>query len=187
MELQIQDLVTSIRKEGVEAAKAEAEKIITKAKEEAKAIIDDAKAQAEKTVEDASKEISVLRQSARVSAEQAKRDAMLSLRKEVQDTYGQLLKKEVSKAVSDEKLLASLISAAVEGQDASALTAEVSKVSDKLKTELSALLKKGLVLKPVRDLEAGFRLVSNDGSGYLDCSDEELSAIVAHFMGDINI
>lgn len=187
MELQIQDLVTSIRKEGVEAAKAESEKIIAKAKEDANAIIADAKAQAEKTVEDASKEISVLRQSARVSAEQAKRDAMLSLKKEVQETYGQLLKKSVSKAVSDEKLLAQLIVAAVEGQDASKYTAEIAKVSDKLNSELSDLLKKGLVLKPVRDLEAGFRLVSNDGSGYLDCSDEELSSIVAHFMGDINI
>jgi V/A-type H+-transporting ATPase subunit E len=112
---------------------------------------------------------------------------MLSLRKEVQDVYGQLLKKEVSKSVSDEKILASLITAAVGGDDASALTAEVAKVSDKLKTELAALLKKGLVLKPVKDLEAGFRLVSNDGSGYLDCSDEELASIVAHFMGDINI
>lgn len=187
MELQIQDLVTSIRKEGVEAAKAESEKIIAKAKEDANAIIADAKAQAEKTVEDASKEISVLRQSARVSAEQAKRDAMLSLKKEVQETYGQLLKKSVSKAVSDEKLLAQLIVAAVDGQDASKFTAEIAKVSDKLNSELSDLLKKGLVLKPVKDLEAGFRLVSNDGSGYLDCSDEELSSIVAHFMGDINI
>ena len=35
MELQIQDLVTSIRKEGVEAASAEAEAIIAEAKKKA--------------------------------------------------------------------------------------------------------------------------------------------------------
>ena len=187
MELQIQDLVTSIRKEGVEAAQKEAEQILAQAKDKAKAIVDEAQARAAKTVEDASKEIGVLRQSAHVSAEQAKRDAMLSLKKEVQDVYGALLKKEVAKTLSAEKELAALIKAAVADQDASKLSVEIKAVSDKLKAELADLIKKGLVLKPVADLEAGFRVVSNDGSGYLDCSDDELSSIVSHFMGDINI
>lgn len=187
MELQIQDLVTSIRKEGVETARKEADRIIAEAKKKAASIEEEAKSQASKTLEDATKEINVLRQSARVSAEQAKRDAMLSLKKEVQEIYGQLLKKEVAKTVSVEKELGALINAAVGDQKANALTAEVAKVTDKLKAELSGLLSKGLVLKPVKDLEAGFRLVSNDGSGYLDCSDEELASIIDHFIGEINI
>ena len=45
MELQIQDLVSSIRKEGVDAANAEAEAIISEAKKKAEAIIADAKAE----------------------------------------------------------------------------------------------------------------------------------------------
>ena len=56
MELQIQDLVTSIRKEGVEAARKEADAIIAQAKERAAAIEEEAKAQAAKTLEDASRE-----------------------------------------------------------------------------------------------------------------------------------
>jgi len=60
-------------------------------------------------------------------------------------------------------------------------------VTDTLKAELAKELGKGLVLKPASDLEAGFRVVSSDGSGYFDCSDEELSAMISHFLGDMNI
>ena len=83
--------------------------------------------------------------------------------------------------------LSKLILAAIEGQDPSSLSVEVSKVSEGLKAQLAAEIKKGLVLKPVTDLDAGFRVVAKDGSGFLDCSDDELASIVAHFMGDINI
>jgi len=187
MELQIQDLVSSIRKEGVEAARAEADKIIAEAKKQADAIVAEAKAAAQKTVDDATKEINILRQSAQVSAQQARRDAMLSLKKDVQDNLGKLLKQDVAKAVSVDAELSKLILAAIEGQDPSSLSVEVAKVSDGLKTQLAAQIKKGLVLKPVADLDAGFRVVAKDGSGFLDCSDDELASIVAHFMGDINI
>ena len=46
MELQIKDLVSSIRKEGVDAANAEAETIISEAKKKAETIVADAKAEA---------------------------------------------------------------------------------------------------------------------------------------------
>ncbi len=187
MELQIQDLVTSIRKEGVEAARVEADQIIAEAKKQADAIVEEAKAAAQKTVEDATKEINILRQSAQVSAQQAKRDAMLSLKKDVQDSLGKLLKQDVAKAVSSDAELAKLILAAMEGQDPASLSVEVAKVSESLKAQLASQMKKGLVLKPVQDLDAGFRVVAKDGTGFLDCSDEELASIVSHFMGDINI
>lgn len=45
MELQIQDLVSSIRKDGIDAANAEAEAIITEAKKKAEAIVADAKSE----------------------------------------------------------------------------------------------------------------------------------------------
>ena len=58
MELQIQDLVSSIRKDGIEAANAEAEAIISEAKKKAETIVADAKAEA-KSVQEASEKRSV--------------------------------------------------------------------------------------------------------------------------------
>ena len=84
MELQIQDLVTSIRKEGVDAANAEADSIIAEARKKADAIISDAKAEAAAAKAGAEKEIGVMKESAAVSAEQAKRDAMRAFKTEVQ-------------------------------------------------------------------------------------------------------
>ena len=59
MELQIQDLVSSIRKDGIDAANAEAEAIIAEAKKKADAIIADAKSEA-KSIQEASSAITAL-------------------------------------------------------------------------------------------------------------------------------
>ena len=83
MELQIQDLVSSIRKDGIDAANAEAEAIIAEAKKKADAIIADAKSEAKSIQEASEKEIGILKESAAISAEQAKRDDMLAFKTEV--------------------------------------------------------------------------------------------------------
>ncbi|MBQ6314890.1 MAG: hypothetical protein IJI11_04730 [Mogibacterium sp.] len=57
MELQIQDLVTSIRKEGVEAANAEAESIVAEAKKKADSMVAGAKAEIQQMKEASEKEI----------------------------------------------------------------------------------------------------------------------------------
>ena len=85
MELQIQDLVSSIRKEGLEAAKAEAESIIAEAKKKAESIVSGAKAEAQQHKDAAEKEIAILKESAEVGAEQAKRDAVLAFKTEIQE------------------------------------------------------------------------------------------------------
>ena len=48
MEIKIEDLVSSIKKDGIDAANAEADKIIADAKAKAEKIIADAKAEQEK-------------------------------------------------------------------------------------------------------------------------------------------
>ena len=95
MELQIQDLVTSIRKEGIDAANTEAESIIAEAKKKAAAIISDAKAEAANAKATAEKEIGIMKESASVSAEQAKRDAVLAFKTEVQTAFENILKNDV--------------------------------------------------------------------------------------------
>ena len=59
MELQIQDLVSSIRKEGIEAANAEAESIIAEAKKKAESILNGAKVEAQQYKDSAEKEIGI--------------------------------------------------------------------------------------------------------------------------------
>ena len=123
MELQIQDLVSSIKKDGIDSANQQAAATLADARKQADAIIADAKSQADKLRADAKAEIGVFKASAQLSAEQAKRDAVLAFRQEIGAELTKLLAQDTHKAL-DDKALAALITAALQGEDASAYAAE---------------------------------------------------------------
>ncbi len=185
MELQIQDLVTSIRKEGVEAANAEAESIIAEAKKKADSIVANAKAEAQQVRDASEKEIAILKESAAVSAEQAKRDAVLAFKTEIQGEFEKILAAGVGKELSG-GALGKLIRAAVAGENVADLAAEVSEVSDALKTELAAEIKNGLEIRPSKGVQSGFRLAAKDGSGYFDCSDEGIMEMLMPYFRNLD-
>ena len=185
MELQIQDLVSSIRKDGIDAANAEAEAIISEAKKKAEMIIADAKAEAKNIQETSEKEISILKESAALSAEQAKRDAMLAFKNEVQTEFEKILSAKIKNNLSD-AALGKLIQAVVADEDVQNYSVEVAEVSDSLKAELAEEIKNGLEIKPTRNVRAGFRLAARDGSGYFDCSDEEIMQMLMPYFRDLD-
>lgn len=184
MELQIQDLVSSIKKDGIESANREAAQILAEAKAQAEKIVADARSEADKLRADAQAEIGVFKASAQLSAEQAKRDAVLAFRQEIGAELTKLLAQDTHKAL-DDKALAALITAALQGEDAYA--AEVASVTDALKSELAGELKAGLELRLSKKVRTGFRLCAKDGSGYIDCSDEELAEQLAPFFRELRI
>ena len=186
MELQIQDLVSSIRKEGIEQARQEADAIISEAESKAASLVSDAKAEAGRLMESAEKEIEILKERAKVSSEQAKRDAMLAFKEEVYSVYEKILSAKVKDTFSGETL-GKLIRAALTGEDIGAYTAEVAEVSDSLKAELAQEIKSGLTIRPVKGIQAGFRLAANDGSGYFDCSDDEVMEMLMPFFRNLDI
>ena len=67
MELQIQDLVSSIKKDGIDSANQQAAAILADARKQADAIIADAKSQADKLRDDTKAEIEVFKNSAQLS------------------------------------------------------------------------------------------------------------------------
>lgn len=185
MELQIQDLVSSIRKDGIDAANAEAGAIISEAKKKAEMIIADAKAEAKNIQETSEKEINILKESAALSAEQAKRDAMLAFKNEVQAEFEKILSAKIKNNLSD-AALGKLIQAVVADEDVQNYSVEVAEVSDSLKAELAEEIKNGLEIKPTKSVRAGFRLAAKDGSGYFDCSDEEIMQMLMPYFRNLD-
>ena len=186
MELQIQELVSSIKKDGIDSANREAAAILADAKQQAEAIVAEAKAQADKLREDAKAEAEVFKSSARLSAEQAKRDAVLAFQQEIRAEFEKLLAADVGKAL-DHQALAQLIRAALQGEDVSAYTAEVDQVTDALRQELAQELKAGLEIRPSKKVGAGFRLSAKDGSGYFDCGQQEIAEMLMPFFRDMRL
>ena len=174
MELQIQDLVSSIRKDGIEAANAEAEAIISEAKKKAETIVADAKAEAKSVQEASEKEIGILKESAAISAEQAKRDAMLAFKTEVQAEFEKILSAKIENNLSD-AALGKLIHAVVSDEDVKNYAAE-----------LAEEIKNGLEIRPTKGVRAGFRLAAKDGSGYFDCSDDEIMQMLMPYFRDLD-
>ena len=186
MELQIQDLVSSIKKDGIDSANQEAAAILADARKQADAIVAEAKAEADKLRGDAKAEIEVFKNSAQLDAQQAKRDAVLAFRQEIQREYEKLLAADVGKAL-DQQALVKLIRAAVQGEDVAAYTVEVGQVTDGLRQELAQELKAGLEVRPSRKVGAGFRLAAKDGSGYFDCSEQEIAEMLMPFFRDTRL
>ena len=160
--------------------------ILADARKQADAIIADAKSQADKLRDDAKAEIEVFKNSAQLSAQQAKRDAVLAFRQEVQQEFEKILAADVGKAL-DQQTLAKLIQAALQGEDVSGYAVEVGQVTDGIRQQLAQELKNGLELRPSKKVGAGFRLAAKDGSGYFDCSDQEIAEMLMPFFRDMHL
>lgn len=142
--------------------------------------------EADKLRGDARAEIEVFKSSAQLDAQQAKRDAVLAFRQEIQREYEKLLSADVGKAL-DQQALVKLIQAAVQGEDVAAYTVEVGQVTDGLRQELAQELKAGLEIRPSKKVGAGFRLAAKDGSGYFDCSEQEIAEMLMPFFRDTRL
>jgi len=188
MALQIEDLVASIRKDGVEAAQRDADKIVSAAKAQAQQIVEQAKRDAAQLKADTERELSVRDASARATLAQAGRDVELSLKKALSAQLDRLL--EVEKALSASEL-ASLIASVVKSGVVDTKKEEI-QVNEKackalcqeLAASLADELKGGLVVKPVRGVDTGFRIAEKDGSGFYDFSAEEIASLLKPFLGD---
>lgn len=185
MELQIQDLVSSIKKEGIEASQREADAIVAAANKTAAEIVAKAKADAAQFSADAEARIATLRTGALENAQQAQRDAVLSFKESIEEEFKKILTADIKKTVNGDTL-AKLIKAALAGEDASKYVAEVAEVTEGLKSELAAEIKNGLELKVSPAVRSGFKLAAADGSGYFDCTDEEIANMLQPYFSSLN-
>ena len=188
MAQQIQDLVKSIQKEGIEKANQQAEQIIADAKSKAADIIKSAKKESEKVLSEADKEIALRDQSAKASLSQAARDVQLSLKKALTLQINALLEEKVSQAFKTKDFV-NLIKEVI-SLDLTDLSKTELQISEKNYQDLAAVLtkelgdkiKKGLEIKPVKSVNVGFKIADKDGSGYFDFSEEAVAKLMVPFL-----
>ena len=53
--------------------------------------------------------------------------------------------------------------------------------------QLAQELKNGLEIRPSKKVGAGFRLAAKDGSGYFDCSGQEIAEMLMPFFRDMHL
>ena len=110
MEVQLQELIDQIKKDGVEAAETEAEAILKSAKEKAEQIISDAQAQADKILLNAKAENDRMLKSSEDAIRQAGRNLLISFRESVSRELKSIIGENVSVVYSSESLAQLIVS-----------------------------------------------------------------------------
>lgn len=184
MEIQLQELLDKIKKEGVESAELEAAAIREASEKNRTDMLEEARREAAAILAAAKTDVAKLEEASKAALAQASRDCLLSFRDKLQNVLADAVKAE-TKSVLGPEFIATLIPVAVKAlaaggsEDLTVLlpAADLAKLEAHGSSLLEAELKKGLVLKPSADVDAGFRIMEKDGAAYYDFSADSLAEI----------
>ncbi len=190
MEISLQELMEQIRKNGVEAAQAEADAILQKAKAEATQILTDARTEAAQTLAAAEEENKRLVSVSEDAIRQAGRNMLLSFRESAARELRAVAGAEIVRVYTPE-VLTTLIPKVVENWSNNARTEDLTVLLpreelDKLEEVLYAALQErmltGVVLKPDDSFDDGFRITGKNGSAYYDYSAAAVTEMVSAYL-----
>ncbi|MDR2402838.1 MAG: V-type ATP synthase subunit E [Spirochaetaceae bacterium] len=191
MEIQLQELIEKIKRDGVESASGEAARLKSQAEAEAKRIIDSARREAEEIIARAKSDAERTERSGMAALAQASRNLVLAFRGEIESILDAIAVRETTAAYDEgtlKKVLPDLIEAWISRDSAGAapdlLLPEgvLKSIGAYFDEKLAAELKKGLELKPDRNLSAGFKIANRDGSAYYDFSAESVAELLSAYL-----
>ena len=190
MEIQLQELIDQIKKDGVKVAEAEADSILSAAKAEAEKIVADAQAQADRILANAKSENDRMVKSSEDAIRQAGRNLLISFRESVSRELNAILNEHVAAVYSSDDL-AQIIVNVVENwsKQPDAERIDVILNSDRLQSLEAAVLAglrekmlNGITLKASDSFDGGFRILANNGSAYYDYSTEEVVGMLSNYL-----
>lgn len=190
MEIQLQDLLDQIKKDGVAAAETEAAAILDAAKAEAEKIVADAQQQADKLLANAKAENARMAQSGEDAIRQAGRNLLISFRESVSRELTAITGQAVS-AVYSSEALAQLVIHAVESwakdpnaDDIAVIlnTGDLQKLEETILAGLKEKMLQGVTLKANDNFDGGFRIAVNNGSAYYDYSAEAVVDMLSNYL-----
>ena len=190
MEVQLQEIIEQIKKDGVTTAEAEAKVIIEAAKSEAEKIISDAQVKADKIIAGAKIETERLTKSSEDAIRQAGRNLLISFRESVTRELKAIVGENVT-AVYSSDAFAGLIISVVESwanrpdaEDIAVVlnTQDLNKLEDTLLAALKEKMLKGIALRANDNFDGGFRIAVNNGSAYYDYSAEAVVDMLSNYL-----
>ena len=189
MEIQLSQLISKIKTEGIKTAEDNAEIIIQDAQYKADTIIKDAEKKAAELTAAAQKDALRFENSAKETVKQAGRDMILTVRKNLTDIFDKLLKTEINKALSANVMEEIIVSTVKKWDVAQAgrITLEIPEKDSAalqkiLASKLSEEIKNGLEIKVSKNMEKGFLVSSKEGNAYFNFSDEGIAEALSEYL-----
>ena len=190
MDVQLQELIDKIKKDGVAAAEKDSAKIIEASEKKAQAIIDEAQEKAAQIIKTAKSETQKMEKASEEAIVQAGRNMLLSFKDSLVGELDKIIQVETGKALAKdvlEKLVPETVKAWAKNSDAAELSVLLSEkdlkaLEGSLTASLKAEIKNGLEIKPDKTLAAGFRIGVKNGAAFYDYSAEALSEMFAAYL-----
>ena len=189
MEMELNNLIDKIKREGVEEAQKDADKVVSDAQEKAKGIIKAAESEKADIIKDGEREAENFRKSAEATVKQAARDVLLGLRGRIAELFTRVVKENISKELTPDVLKEVIVSAVRNFRKGGALDIEVlvsKKDSDKLQKSLFSALAKDvkthLTLTEASGIEKGFRIGEKGKDSYFDFTGEAIAESFTRYL-----
>lgn len=190
MEIQLQELIEQIKKDGVQSAQEEADAIIQSAQAQADAILRDARQQADKLLSDAKNETQRMIKSGEDAIAQAGRNLLLSFRESIARELRAVLENKTDAVYSGESLAALIVKAVAcwaeksDTEDITVLmnTEDLKAMEETVLAAIRDKLQKGVTLKASDSFDGGFRICVNNESAYYDYSQEAVVDMLAKYL-----
>jgi len=189
MDIQVQELIDKIKKDGIETASQEAVRIKAEAETEAKRIIGAAKKEADDIVALGKQDAERFEKAGVAALEQASRNLVLAFKDEVQVLLNKIVESRIADSYNSEVLketLPQLLKFWVEkGSDNLAVILpenELSRIQGFFNENLNNEFLKGVELKSNRKLSSGFHISNREGSIYYDFSSEAVAGLLSAYL-----
>ncbi len=190
MEIQLQELIDQIKKDGVEAAETEAESIVNLAKSKAEKIIAEAQSEADKIILNAKNENDRIVKSSEDAIRQAGRNLLISFRESVAKELKVIIKEKVSEIYSSDvitKIIINVVENWANKPDTEDITVilnseNLKNLEENLLIKLKERMLKGVTLKPNDNFDGGFRISINNGDAYYDYSTDVVVDMLSNYL-----
>ena len=190
MDVQLQELIDKIKKDGVASAESSAATIIAEAEKKAASIVSDAEDKAQKIVKTAKAETEKFEKASVDAIKQASRNLLISFTDGINAELTALIQAETEKAYSAD-LLKKLIPETVknwasktEADELCLLLSEkdLKALEKGLLTALKDSVSKGLTIKADDSMTTGFRIGTKDGVAFYDFSSEAVAELFSAYL-----
>ena len=190
MDIQLQELIDKIKRDGIANAETEKNRIISDAERKAAAIVKDAEAKADAAIKAAKAETERMEKASEDAIAQAGRNLIISFRDGINKELQSLVTAETEKAMDKDllkKLIPEVVKAWAVNPEAEGLSVLLSEDDLKaleagFKTSLKTQLSKGLEIKSDSSLSSGFRIGSKNGEAFYDFSAEEVANLFSAYL-----
>lgn len=190
MDVQLQELIDKIKKDGVAAAENESAAIVSDAEKKASEIIEKANSDAAEIIKKAKAETERMEKASEEAILQAGSNMLRSFKNALLEELDSLVSKETENALTGDvlaKIVPETVKAWSSNTDASELSVLLSEkdlktLENAFTNSLKSEIAKGLEIKPDKTLSSGFRIGVKNGAAFYDYSADSVAELFASYL-----